>query len=90
MLPAETHARLRRLARRRGIPLARLIRDALTDAAGEQSPRVPSLIGAVSEEVELAVESGERLPPITPPVSDVSDSELERLRRRFATPGPAC
>lgn len=90
MLPEETHARLRRLARQRGIPLARLIREALADAAESPTRERLSFIGAVSVDIDLAEKSIDELPPITPPVSDITDEELEQLRQRFATPGVAC
>lgn len=90
MLAEETHARLRRLAQQRGIPLARLIREALTDAAEPPSPTRLSFIGAVSVDIDLAEQSIDELPPITSPVSDIADEELERLRQRFAAPGAAC
>lgn len=90
MLPEETHARLRRLARQRGIPLARLIREALVDAAESELRRTPSFIASVSSDVQLAAESLDHPAPITPPVSQVSDAELDELRRRFAPTGREC
>ena len=56
MLPEETHARLRRLARRRGVPLAAVIREALTRAAELERPTL-SFIGAVSVEGVSAEET---------------------------------
>jgi len=71
MLPEETHARLRRLARRRGIPLAALIRETLNAAAEDGKPRPPSFIGAVDVNVDdFAASTAEEFPPITPFRSD--------------------
>jgi predicted transcriptional regulator len=83
MLPEETHERLRRLAKRRGVPLAALIRDALNEVAQAEKPKPPSFIGAVSVDAgDLAASTAETLPPITPPVSQATTEELEELRRR--------
>jgi predicted DNA-binding ribbon-helix-helix protein len=83
MLPEETHARLRRLARSRGIPLAALIRETLNAAAEDGKPRPPSFIGAVDVDVgDFAASTAETFPPITPPVSYASPEELAELRRR--------
>ncbi len=83
MLPEDTHEGLRRLALRRGVPLAQVIRQALTDAV-RSAPEVKlSFIGAVDVETDFhAAESAGTLPPITPPVSDATQGELEALRRR--------
>lgn len=84
MLPEETHSRLRRLARRRGVPLAALIREALTRAAESEDHPELTFIGAVSVEgtEDLAVSTTRAAPPLTPPMSRPSPEELERLRRR--------
>jgi len=84
MLPEETHARLRRLARLQGVPLAALIRETLTRAAESEAYPQPTFIGAVSVEGtdDLAVSTTGTIAPMTPPVSRASPRELERLRRR--------
>jgi predicted transcriptional regulator len=82
MLPEETHERLRRLAKRRGVPLATVIRDALNEVADAAKPKPPSFIGAVSIDAgDFAASTAETLPPIPPPVSHASPEELEELRR---------
>ena len=83
MLPEETHERLRRIAHLRGVPLAKVIRQALTDAAWSAPETTLSFIGAVDVETGFhAAESAGTLPPITPPVGDATEEELEALRRR--------
>ena len=83
MLPEETHERLRRIARRHGVPLARVIRDALIQAA-EAEPR-PALSFIAVEDCDpetSAAATSEALPPLSPfrtgaPTRD----EVERYRR---------
>jgi len=82
MLPEETHERLRRLAKRRGVPLAALIREALNDFAEAAKPEPPSFIGAVSIDAgDFAASTAETLPPITPPVSQATPEEIEHFQR---------
>lgn len=83
MLPEETHERLRRLARRRGVPLAALIREALNEVAEAERPKPPSFIGAVSVDAgECAASTAETLPPITPFRTDpLTPEEIEHFQR---------
>lgn len=83
MLPQETHERLRRIARRHGVPLARVIRDALTQAASAE-PRPPlSFIAVAGGEAETSAAATARaLPPLSPFRTDVpTTDEIERYRR---------
>lgn len=83
MLPEDTHAGLRRIARRRGVPLAQVIRQALTDAV-QSAPEVTlSFVGAVDVETGFQAEdTATAPPPLSPPVSDATPAELDALRRR--------
>lgn len=82
MLPDETHERLRRLARRRGVPLAVVIREALTDVADSERPRRPSFIGAASVENVSAEETTEGVAPLPPFRTDPPTlEEIEHFRR---------
>lgn len=82
MLPADTHERLRGLARRRGVPLAQVIREALTDVANASPARSLSFVGAVDVETDFHAEaSATGAPPISPPVSHATEAELEELRQ---------
>ena len=83
MLPEETHDRLRRLAKRRGVPLAALIRQALTDVADGAKPKPPSFIGAVDVDAgNFAASTAETLPPITPFRTDPpTPAEIEHFQR---------
>jgi hypothetical protein len=82
MLPDETHARLRRIARRRGIPLAAVIREALMEAAGAESRPKLSFIGAVSVAAVSATDTVEEPIPIPPFRTDPpTPEELEHFRR---------
>lgn len=87
MLPEETHAHLRRLARRRGVPLAALIRGALTDVVESEPPPRLSFIGA-ADDVDAgdftAASTADMLPPIMPPVSDPPSAEEVAYYRRLA------
>jgi len=83
MLPEETHERLRRIARRHGVPLARVIRDALTQAA-EAEPR-PTLsfisVAGGAPETSAAATAGV-LPPLSPFRTETpTTDEIERYRR---------
>ena len=83
MLPEETHERLRRLARHRGVPLARVIRQALTDLVHTTASVPLSFVGAVDVETDFEAEATVVAPPpITPPVSHATAPELEALRRQ--------
>ena len=83
MLPEETHDRLRRLAKRRGVPLAVLIREALIDVADTATPKPPSFIGAVDVDVgNFAASTTAASPPITPFRTDpATPEEIEHFRR---------
>lgn len=84
MLPEETHARLRRVARRRGVPLAVVVRDALTEVAESETHKTLSFIGSVSADPGdfTAASTAETLPPLTPFRSDPpTPAEVERFRR---------
>ena len=81
MLPEEMHAALRRLARRRGVPLAALVRQALSDAV-ENERRAPSFIGAVAVQGATATATVAAKAPISPFRTDAPDTqELQRLRQ---------
>lgn len=83
MLPDDTYDGLRRLARRRGVPLAQVIRQALTDEVRSAPEVTLSFIGAVDVETDFhAADSAGTLPPITPPVGDATPEELETLRTK--------
>ncbi len=84
MLPDETHARLQRIARRRGVPLAGLIRGALTDVVESEARPTLSFIGVADVDPGDfdAASTAEVVPPIRPPVSEATPEELEELRRR--------
>jgi len=83
MLPEETHERLRRIARRRGLPLAQVIRRALTDVAHSTPAVSLSFVGAVDVETDFDAEATTvGPPPISPPASHANAAELEALRRR--------
>lgn len=82
MLPQETHERLRRIARRTGVPLAQVIRDALMKAADAERPAL-SFIGVVSRDTDLdAASTANTFPPLSPPVSDATPEELVEIRRQ--------
>ena len=81
MLPEETHTRLRRIARRRGVPLARVIRDTLTQAADAERPTL-SFIGVVSADTADAAATADTFPPLSSPASDATPDQLAELRRQ--------
>jgi predicted transcriptional regulator len=87
MLEEETHGRLRRLARRRGIPLARLIREALTQVVAEERSRTPSFIGAATVEGVSAREGvADDWLPVSPFRTDPpTPEERERFDRLAST-----
>ena len=86
MLPEETHEGLRRIARRHGVPLARVIRDALTQAVEAEPRPTLSFIAVADGEAETsAAATAGALPPLSPfrtepPTSD----EIARYRRLAA------
>ena len=82
MLPEETHERLRRIARRHGVPLARVIRDALTQAAEEPRPTLSFIAVEGSDPETSAAATAEALPPLSPFRTDTpTRDEVERYRR---------
>ena len=89
LLAAETHQRLRAIARRRGVPLARLIREALERASEEEQPTL-SFIAAVdvADREARAGSLGDAEPPIAPPVSAAPGAEEVGLHRRLAERAP--
>lgn len=83
MLPEDTHRRLRHVARRRGVPLAAVIRHALTELAESESSKL-SFIGAVDVDPGdfSGASTAEMLPPLTPFRSDPpTPEEVEHFRR---------
>jgi hypothetical protein len=83
MLPEETHERLRRLAHRRGLPLAQVIRQALSDAVRSAPEARLSFVGAVDVETGFEAEqTAMGAPPISSPVTHATAAELETLRRQ--------
>lgn len=93
MLSEETHERLRRLARRRGVPLAVVIREALTDVAQREDRATLSFIGAADVEGVSARETreGPRLSPFRsdPPLPEHVDHfrRLAEKRERERSEG---
>jgi hypothetical protein len=84
MLSDETHARLRRIARRRRVPLAVVIREALADLAEAETRRPLSFIGAFDGDAGdfTAASTAEMLPPLTPFRSaPLTPEEVEHFRR---------
>lgn len=81
MLSDETYERLRWIARRRGLPLAKVIREALTQAAEAERPTL-SFIGALTGDALDAASTAELFPPLSSPVSDATPEELADLRRQ--------
>ncbi len=83
MLPEETHTRLRRIARRRGVPLARVIRDALTRVAEVEAKPTLSFIAVEGSETEMsAAATAEVPPPLSPFRTDApTHEEIDHYRR---------
>lgn len=82
MLPEKTHEHLGRIARRHGVPLAQVIRDALTQVA-EADPRPAlSFIAVEGPDAETtAAATAGALPPLSPfRTAAPSRAEIERLR----------
>ena len=86
MLPEETHERLRRIARRHGVPLARVIRDALTQAVEAEPRPTLSFIAVADGEAETsAAATAGALPPLSPfRTEPPTGDEIERYRRLAA------
>ena len=83
MLPEETHERLRRIARRSGVPLARLIRDTLMRAAEVEARPTLSFIAVEGSETEMsAAATAESPPPLSPFRTEApTRDEIEHYRR---------
>ena len=83
MLPEETHERLRRIARRHGVPLARVIRDALTQAVEAEPRPTLSFIAVEGCDPETsAAATAEELPPLSPFRTDApTRDEIDHYRR---------
>ena len=83
MLPEETHERLRRIARRHGVPLAHVIREALVQAAEAEARPTLSFIAIDGDDAETsAAATAEALPPLSPfRTGAPTHAEIERYRR---------
>jgi hypothetical protein len=83
MLPEVTHERLRRIARRHGVPLAHVIREALVQAAEAEPRQTLSFIGVDGvDSGTSAAGSAEAPPPLSPfRTGAPTRAEIERYRR---------